>query len=195
MKIYLVRHGESISNKEGYIAFYHTGLTKRGKQQSKRLGKYLTQSGIKFDAIYCSPLYRALQTLEEVLKTGLEINQKNIFITPLLAEINRKEFEGRPREEYYQAQKASGITFDDFRCKGGESEKDVKKRAAKFKKFLQQSSFKSVLVITHGHFIAQFTSLFNAKGPGHNQPAALCLLEIRDKRGQIIFWNNKRLRV
>jgi broad specificity phosphatase PhoE len=192
MKIYIVRHGQSISNKEGYIAFYHTGLTEKGKLDSRKLGKRLVRRKIKFDAIFCSPLYRALQTLDEILKAGLEINPNNIFVSDLLKEINRREFEGRPREEYYQAREKSGVDPNDFRCREGESENDVRKRAIKFQKLLEQSQFETILVVSHGHFIAQFTSLFNLKGLGHNEGATLSLLEWKNNQCKVILWNNKQ---
>jgi broad specificity phosphatase PhoE len=178
MEIYIVRHGQSVSNAAGYIAYSHTGLTEKGKRKAKKLGKRLAKEGVKFDAVYCSPLYRALQTLEEILKAGLKIDQKNIFITDLVREINRREFEGKPREKYYKAQARSEVDSDDFRCKGGESENDVKKRAKKFKNLLEETSFNNVLLISHGHFIAQFTSLFNLGKLGHNESTTLSLLEL-----------------
>lgn len=192
MKIYIVRHGQSVSNKKGYIAFYHTGLTKKGKLESRKLGKRLVKEKIEFDAIFCSPLYRALQTLDEILKAGLKIDPKNIFISNLLKEINRREFEGRPSEEYYQAQKESGVDPNNFRCQGGESENDVRKRAIKFKKLLKQTSFETVLVISHGHFIAQFASLLNFKRTGRNERATLSLLRWKNNQCRIILWNGPK---
>ena len=107
----------------------------------------------------------------------------------LLREINRLEFEDRPSTEYYATRDASGLDPDDFRCKGGESENDVKRRAAEFKKTIESSGFENILVITHGHFIGRFNSLFGLKLE-HKNGAALSLLEIDGDKAKVEFWND-----
>ena len=54
MKVYITRHGESVSNAEGYIAFSYTGLSDKGMVDAKKLGERLAKDGIKIDAVYCS---------------------------------------------------------------------------------------------------------------------------------------------
>ena len=161
MKIYLVRHTESVSNAMGVIGCGETKLTAKGIRDAKKLGKKLAK--IKIEAIYCSDMVRTNQTMECFLKAGLKVDQKNIFITDLIREINRDEFTGRSSVEYYQAREKSGINPDDFKCKGGESENDVKKRAIKFVKIINKAKYKSILVISHGHFLKALQSLLKNK--------------------------------
>jgi broad specificity phosphatase PhoE len=190
MKVYITRHGESISNAEGYIAFSYTGLSDKGLEDAKKLGERLVKENIKIDAIYCSSLYRTLQTMDQIFKGGFKVDPKKIVITDLIREINRLEFEGQPSTEYYAVRNTtSGLNPDDFRCKGGESENDVKERALDFKKMIEKSGFENILIITHGHFIGRFNSIFGLKLE-HTNGAALSLLEIDEDKAEVKFWND-----
>ena len=60
---YLVRHGEIESNiKKVYAGWSDEPLTERGVRQAEKAGELLKDKGI--DALYCSPLRRAVQTAE-----------------------------------------------------------------------------------------------------------------------------------
>jgi broad specificity phosphatase PhoE len=59
--LYLVRHGETESNRAGLaLGRADVPLNDRGLDQVKRLGEALAQE--RFAAIYCSPLMRTRQT-------------------------------------------------------------------------------------------------------------------------------------
>ena len=63
MIFYLVRHGEIESNiKKVYAGWSEEPLTERGVRQAEKAGELLKDKGI--DALYCSPLRRAVQTAE-----------------------------------------------------------------------------------------------------------------------------------
>ncbi len=65
MKLYLVRHGEVLHN---VLKQYNTAdedLTEKGVEQAKKLREVL--NGQKFDAVYSSPLIRALHTAEIIV--------------------------------------------------------------------------------------------------------------------------------
>jgi len=191
-KIYIARHGESEGNSGNFISFPHTPLTNKGHKEAQKLGERLTKEKIKFDRIYCSPLYRSLQTLEDLLKAGIRIKQENIEINDLLREINRKEFEGKPRELYY-AQKEKSKSPENYRCRGGESENDVKKRAERFLSLIKRRNDKIVLIITHGHFLRHFMAFLGfPSGLSHPHGCSLSLVEINSEKGKpkLIFWND-----
>jgi broad specificity phosphatase PhoE len=66
-KIYLIRHGQSDVNthpERVSIADRNSPLTNIGREQSKKLGNYLKNSGIYFDKIYSSSLDRAIETAQ-----------------------------------------------------------------------------------------------------------------------------------
>lgn len=67
MELLLMRHGESTGNRAGRMVGHGTdGLTAVGRSQGQRLGQWLATQGTP-TAIYCSPLVRAMETLEQVL--------------------------------------------------------------------------------------------------------------------------------
>jgi len=66
MTIYLIRHGESIANKERLDQSSETILSEYGKEQVKNVTERLRN--IKIDVIYCSTHLRAKQTAEIISK-------------------------------------------------------------------------------------------------------------------------------
>ena len=61
MELWLVRHGDTITEKDGLYK-PHNGLTELGRQQAKSVAKVLANS--EFDVCYSSALPRAVQTAE-----------------------------------------------------------------------------------------------------------------------------------
>ncbi len=73
-KIVLLRHGESIWNKENrFTGWTDVDLTDKGREEAVEAGKALKQVGFVFDLAFTSVLKRATKTLEITLKEmGLE---------------------------------------------------------------------------------------------------------------------------
>ena len=68
--LYLVRHGQA-----SFGAADYDQLSELGKRQSLRLGQYLGQRGIAFDAVFTGTLKRHAQTWEGIAQGGCEIAQ------------------------------------------------------------------------------------------------------------------------
>ena len=69
---YFVRHGEIEANvKKVYAGWSEEKLTHKGIEQAKKAGETLKEKGI--EAIYCSPLRRAVQ-MAEIISDFLEID-------------------------------------------------------------------------------------------------------------------------
>lgn len=67
-KIVLLRHGESLWNKENrFTGWYDVDLSEKGLEEAKRAGQALKNEGFVFDLAFCSVLKRALRTLWIVL--------------------------------------------------------------------------------------------------------------------------------
>ena len=68
MKIYLVRHGESIANAKGIHQGQKidTSLSKKGLEQAKKIAERLKDEN--FEIIYSSDLKRAYETAKEIVK-------------------------------------------------------------------------------------------------------------------------------
>ena len=68
IKLVLIRHGESIWNKENkFTGWYDVDLSEEGLKQAKNGGKVLKEEGYAFDVAFTSVLKRAIRTLWNVL--------------------------------------------------------------------------------------------------------------------------------
>ena len=64
IKIVLLRHGESIWNKENLFTGWHdVDLSEQGRAEAKRAGELLKAEGFTFDVAFTSMLKRAIRTL------------------------------------------------------------------------------------------------------------------------------------
>jgi 2,3-bisphosphoglycerate-dependent phosphoglycerate mutase len=67
-KIVLIRHGESVWNKENrFTGWTDVDLSQKGKEEAKKAGEYLKKEGFIFDLAYTSVLKRAIKTLWTVM--------------------------------------------------------------------------------------------------------------------------------
>jgi len=65
MKFYFLRHAEALDGEDDAAR----PLSPHGREQGAAMAKFLSNAGIKFSAAYTSPLVRAHQTAEVVLRT------------------------------------------------------------------------------------------------------------------------------
>lgn len=67
-KVVLIRHGESVWNKENrFTGWTDVDLTEKGVEEAHKAGKYLKEEGFQFEKAYTSYLKRAVKTLNIVL--------------------------------------------------------------------------------------------------------------------------------
>ena len=67
-KIVLIRHGESVWNKENkFTGWTDVGLSEKGNEEALKAGEQLKKDGFTFDLAYTSVLSRAIKTLWNVL--------------------------------------------------------------------------------------------------------------------------------
>jgi probable phosphoglycerate mutase len=84
MKLFLVRHGQTVENEKGLVQGHLPGaLSEKGKKQAKKLA--LRLKGKKIDAIYSSDLARALDTAKEIanyhkvkVRTAKELRERDM---------------------------------------------------------------------------------------------------------------------
>ena len=88
-RLFLVRHGETYSNRYGREAQNHTldgvsqhSLTERGRRQAEALAAVLAKE--QFSAVYCSSALRCQETLHPYLVTGHVPREAVIFHDGLL---------------------------------------------------------------------------------------------------------------
>ena len=69
-KVVLLRHGESVWNKENRFTGWHdVDLTDRGREEAREAGRLLKEGGYVFDVAFTSVLKRAIKTLGIALDT------------------------------------------------------------------------------------------------------------------------------
>lgn len=149
MKFYIIRHGETALNAKGIMqGRLDEPLNEHGRDLAVLTG--MAMRGIHFDCCISSPLKRAAETAEIILRESGN-NIKTEFDSRLL-EINFGDLEGRALSQMGEY----GRLFftDPFRSAGfpnGESVRDVCERTQAFLKELAlKDDGKTYLISTHG---------------------------------------------
>ncbi len=127
-EIILVRHGETEWNvKEVFRGKIDVELNETGMRQAELLAEYLSYS--KIDAVYSSPLKRALKTAELIAS----YHKLDVEIAPGLTDFDYGEWQGLPHQEVkkrYEELYAQWIKNPhQMRMPAGESLNDVSERA------------------------------------------------------------------
>lgn len=153
-KLYLIRHGETDSNKgHRFQGSLDMELNGKGMEQARALAQYL--QGFELDAIYCSSMLRASMTAAEVAMS------KNMAYMPmdLLREVSFGDWEGM---EFSEITKRWPKEMDDFLTHPGEwipphgeTFAQVEQRCQKaFEQiFAEQGHERNIAVISHGGII------------------------------------------
>ena len=82
-KVVLLRHGESVWNKENlFTGWTDVDLSEKGVVEAREAGRILKEQGFTFDLAYTSVLKRAIRTLWIVMD---EMDLMWIPVTPALA--------------------------------------------------------------------------------------------------------------
>ena len=141
IKLTLVRHGESIWNKENrFTGWTDVDLSKQGINEAINAGKVLKENNFTFDIAYTSLLIRAQNTLKYIL---MELNEENIPIYETyklnerhygaLQGLNKDETRKKYGEEQVRLWRRStdalppALTMDDPRYPGNDAKyKDIK---------------------------------------------------------------------
>ena len=151
-RFYFIRHGETQWNKQGiYQGWTDIALSEEGKKQAECLGKRFENEKLKLDAVYSSPLQRAIATAEAVAKAkGLGVIADQHF-----KEINFGEWEGYTVEQLSQKH---GKAYTDFfenpfiHPFPGERSFDavIKRSLEGFQQLLKKHEGGNVAVVSHG---------------------------------------------
>lgn len=149
MNIYLTRHGQTNLNKarlmQGQI---EEPLNDTGRQQAREAS--MTVKDIKFDAVYSSPLERALETASVI--GNLPVSE--IIIDERLTEVSFGKFE---RVSYYKLGLRMTLYWmfpEIFKCPDTvESIASMVKRSSSFLEELQSKNYENVLIVCHGGII------------------------------------------
>ena len=114
MKLVLLRHGESVYNKENkFTGWTDVDLSEQGVFEAEQAGKLLKKNGFTFDKAYTSVLNRAIDTLMIVEK-----EMQEVILTFSTWKLN---------ERHYGA--LQGLNKDEMREKYGEEQVHIWRRS------------------------------------------------------------------
>jgi len=149
LNVYLLRHGETQYNADGnrYCGKTDIALTEKGIRQANAVCKQL--AGVKFDAVYSSPLTRARRTAE------IASGGQQVITDERLIEASFGRWEGKTKEEFIPEDPQ---LWDDWmndpantRAGGeGETAQEIVDRADDFYRWaLQKHKDQTILVVGH----------------------------------------------
>lgn len=175
--MFVVRHAETDDNFAKLCQGQGgSGLNARGRAQAAALGERLAKH--RFDAIFCSDLQRATQTLDAVLQ--LQTQPPTPCCTPLLRERGFGLFEGQPIELYGALVRSlPAEERRTHRPAGGESWEDVAARCRAFLSCALSPQSTCVLVLTHGGCLRELMRAASVPLRGHVGNTAVFELEGR----------------
>jgi broad specificity phosphatase PhoE len=149
-EFYIVRHGETDYNKNGYIqgSGINASLNKRGRQQASAFYDYYKNTA--FERIYISELIRTRESVHSFIELGLPIEER-----AELNEISWGGFEGKKIDKNLKAYydkiiEKWNIGKTTYAIDGGESPDDVAFRQKDFINELMKVETKKTLICMHG---------------------------------------------
>ena len=160
MKLYLVRHGESESNRRGYFAGQlDAPLTELGHRQAECVSTFFRD--IAVDAVYSSSLSRAMDTA----RPTAEMLGLSVIPEPGMREVFAGEWEGLPFSELEskspEQYKVWNTDIGYVCVPGGETVKEAALRAqASLIKIAEARPQETVVVAAHGGIIRALLALW-----------------------------------
>lgn len=135
-EVFLISHGECELNLAPDLVSGRCPaavLTPNGKRQARALAVFLKSQGVRFNAVYSSPLDRARSTAVSVCKE-VNFSEEEIQSSDALTEISQGNWEGCLRSETYTPEVMSYIDRfqPDFTAPSGESLRQVEFRMIRF---------------------------------------------------------------
>lgn len=155
MKLYLIRHGQSLANLHNIVqGQLDMDLTDEGYEQAQKLGERFQNN--ELDHIYASPLRRAYLTAQAINQH----HNKEILVDERLKEVSNGVEEGRQTKRIPEEINIQYTTNPDFKFDEGESMNEVIKRIKPFyEQLLEKHKGENVAVIVHGGVIRAFLAL------------------------------------
>lgn len=153
MILYCVRHGESVYNAERRIQGQsNVPLSPLGQKQSQAVAAALAR--LRIDAVYASPLSRALETAQ-IVANALELE---VHVDERLQEINAGIFQDLRFDEIAERHPREAARWragdPDFVIPDGESRRDLMKRGLAAFEEIRSKEFAQVVVVAHGGILA-----------------------------------------
>ena len=165
-KIYLIRHGAVENPNDISYGRLPVPLSAEGKRQMRGLCEIFKAKGIKFDAIYTSPVQRAIQSAKIICD---QLSVKILELSDDLNDVDVGELEGGPM----QILKDAEYSEENLRDMGYiiESKSAMVKRVSRLiEEVIQKHKGETVALISHGDLtrLALWSQEFPQKAPPKN---------------------------
>ncbi|MBQ9131391.1 MAG: histidine phosphatase family protein [Clostridia bacterium] len=145
MKLYVIRHGESETNKtKCWTGWMDARLTEQGIEDAGVAGKLL--QGISFDRVYASDLTRAMDTAKNALPGCTPTPER------LLREIHVGNLSGTPIENVPVADRIR-MAVDGFVAYEGESQDQFHDRIRAFLRQVEKIECENIAAFSHGGWL------------------------------------------
>ncbi|MGQ9614909.1 MAG: histidine phosphatase family protein [Spirochaetota bacterium] len=194
MRLILIRHGESSSNRDGILTGRaNSSLTERGKHQSEKVAKYLKERFGAPDELYSSPLKRALETAR-IISDKLSVP---VLVDELLVEMDFGRWEGKTADELTSEPEWSSYLKDPFHFHfpEGETPQMVKRRMEIFKeKLVSKKNWETIIVVSHyTPIVFLILGVFNynnaSRSPFYIENASISIIQIAGQSSCIELLN------
>lgn len=192
-KVYLIRHGETASNKENRIqGWLDTDLSETGLRQSAALGQRFRD--LPVDAVYSSDLCRAMRTAQAIC----DAKNLPLHTDAALRELNLGDWSGHTTEEIAQLYGENLALYRAasplWKAPNGESYEQLRQRMdGAIKAIVARHPGQTVAVVSHGGSIKMLLSLYKglsipeSKSEPIQPNTAVTLLTFDTQGVQILF--------
>jgi broad specificity phosphatase PhoE len=178
--LFLIRHGHTRGNGKHYVGREDLELDGIGHAQAEQLRQAFASEHL--DAIYCSPLARARQTAESLIRFGRhERRQLRLEERPDLMEIDYGELQGCSKAEHSLRLRQQYATE---RMPGGESLADVHARGGRIAVELAQRLRRGESVVVVAHY--RSLQMLRAAIVGESLAAALARRDYKPGNGSVL---------
>ena len=178
MRVWLIRHGESETNRDGlWTGWLDIALSERGREDAEKAGELLSKT--KFDKIYSSDLLRAKTTAE------IAIPNCEYETDPALREINVGNISGKPWGVVMDEQNRP-MNRDGYKIFGGESNDEFRTRVSGFMNKLEKMEYENVAIFSHGGWLRTALSIvLDAKLAGDRICCGNCTVAVFEYNGSL----------
>lgn len=194
--ILMIRHGESLANKEGRFAGHSDyDLSELGHEQARRAGEYI-KNNYKVDAVFASDLKRAFNTGVPTAKQfGLEVvadaGLRELFVGEWET-LHHLEVAKRFPKEF-------DVWMNDFsnaRCPGGESIRELHDRIVPvILRLAKENDGKTIVIATHSTPVRAFECYAMGLPPERIDEtptpvnASICVFKVEDGKASVEKFN------
>ena len=146
MELYFVRHGKTLENQKGlYYGMIDSGLLPESRKKLQSYSGWFLQQ--QFDAVYVSPMRRALETVEILLPGYTWMKDRR------LEERHFGILEGKTYEEILRDHSREAKQWEEdwmnYEIPEGESFWQVQKRVSAFAEEIKESGYEKILIVSH----------------------------------------------